>query len=103
MTVKGKLLKKVLIGIFAFRPIQNRETDFKIQSYQNTSYLESQLPRFDLHIFRNSALNLYYLRLYIQNLFAPICLHDSKLRPRHFTHKDNPNRPLTSLILNKSQ
>ena len=30
-TVKGKLLKKVLIGIFAFKPIQNCETGFKIQ------------------------------------------------------------------------
>ena len=93
----------VLIGIFAFKTIQNGETDFKIQSYQNTSYLESQLPRFDLHIFRNSALSLCYLRLCIQNVFAPICLHDSKLRPRHSTHKDNPNRPLTPLILNKIQ
>ena len=54
-TVKGKLLKKVLIGVFAFRLIQNGETDFKIQSYQNTSYLGSQLPRFNLQIFRNSA------------------------------------------------
>ena len=48
--VKGKLLKKVLIDIFAFKPIQNCETGFKIQSY-----LVSQLPRFDLQIFRNSA------------------------------------------------
>ena len=54
-TVKGKLLKKVLIGVFAFRPIQNGETDFKIQSYQKTSYLRTQLPRFNLQIFRNSA------------------------------------------------
>ena len=45
-TVKGKLLKKVLIGIFAFQQIQNGETDFKTESYQNTSYLGFQLPRF---------------------------------------------------------
>ena len=38
-TVKEKLLKKVLIGIFAFQHIQHSETDFKIESYQNTSYL----------------------------------------------------------------
>ena len=67
-TVKGKLLKKVLIDVFAFRPIQNGETDFKIQSYQNTSNLGSQLPRFNLQIFKNSA-----------------------------------KKPLTPLILNKSQ
>ena len=45
-TVKGKLLKKVLIGIFAFQHIQNGETDFKIESYQNKSYLGFQQPRF---------------------------------------------------------
>ena len=54
-TVKGKLLKKVLIGVFAFRPIKNGETDFKTQSYQKTSYLGSQLPRFNLQISINSA------------------------------------------------
>ena len=49
-TVQGKLLKKILIGIFAFKPIQNCETGFKIQSC-----LVSQLPRFDPQIIRNSA------------------------------------------------
>ena len=29
-----KLLKKVLIGIFALKVIQNCETDFKIHSYE---------------------------------------------------------------------
>ena len=54
-TVKVKLLKKVLIDVFAFRPIQNDETDFKIQSYQKTSYLGSQLPSFNPKISINSA------------------------------------------------
>ena len=41
-----KLLKKVLIGIFALKVIQNCETDFKIHSY-----LGSQLPMLDSQIF----------------------------------------------------
>ena len=51
--VKGKLLKKVSIGIFPFRLIKNGETDFKRQSFQTTSYLALQLPRFNLEILRN--------------------------------------------------
>ena len=51
--VKGKLLKKVSIGIFPFRLIKNGETDFKMQSFQTTSYLGLQLPRFNLEILRN--------------------------------------------------
>ena len=31
-----KLLKKVLIGIFAVKVIQNCETDFKIHSYEKS-------------------------------------------------------------------
>ena len=46
-----KLLKKVLIGIFALKVIQNCETDFKIHSYEKTSHLGSQLPRLDPQIF----------------------------------------------------
>ena len=46
-----KLLKKVLIGIFALKVIQNCETDFKIHSYKKTSYLGSQLPMLDSQIF----------------------------------------------------
>ena len=98
---KGKVLIKGLISIFALKSIQNCEAGFKIQSYEKTSYLGLWLPRFNSQIFRNSALNLCYLRLCIQNLVAPICFDDSKLSPRQSTHKDNLNRLLTQLVLNK--
>ena len=94
---------KGLICIFALKAIQNGEIGFKTQSYEKVSYLGSQLPRLDSQIFRNSGLNLCHLRLYIQNLLTPICLDDSKLSPRQSTHKDNQNRLLTSLVLNKIQ
>ena len=100
---KGKVLIKGLIGIFALKAIQNCEAGFKIQSYEKTSYLGLWLPRFDSQIFRNSALNLCYLRLYIQSSFAPICLDDSNLSPTQSTHKDSLNRLLTPLVLNKVQ
>ena len=88
-----------------FYPTQNGETDFKMQSKKilKKSYLESQLPRFNLQIFRNSALDLCYLRFCIQESLALIYLRDSKLNPRQSTHNDNPNRLLTPLFLSKSQ
>ena len=100
---KGKVLIKGLIGIFALKAIQNCEAGFKIQSYEKISYLGLWLPRFDSQIFQISALNLCYLRLCIQNLLAPICLDDSKFSSRQSTHKDNLNRLLTPLVLNKIQ
>ena len=47
-----KLLKKVSVGMFALKAIQNCETDFKIHSYEKTSHLGSQLvrPRLDPQI-----------------------------------------------------
>ena len=67
------------------------------------TYLGLWLPRFESQTFRKSALNLCYLRLCIQNSLEPICLDDSKSSPRLSTHKDNLNRLLTPLVLNKIQ
>ena len=90
--------------MFALKAIQNGETGFKIQSYEKISYVGLQLFRLDSQIFFcNSALNLCYLRLCIQNSLAPICRDDSKLNPKQSTHKDNLNRLLTPLASNQIQ
>ena len=93
------MLIKGLIGTFALKAIQNCEAGFKILSYKKISYLGLWLPRFNSQIFQNSALNLCYFRLCIQNSLAQICLDDSKLSPRQSTHKDNLKRLLIPLEL----